>query len=1001
MSRPERGSQSPSSPSTSKLPKFLQKTSRDRSRSMVDPSSSSTIASSSSSPILESSKSTSSRQIGRNSGKKLFGSKDEKRRQSQDIVLEGAGPSTPNSERERTSSPDVVGPDEPPVIVEPLSIPRPRTRSERPLSENYPVSYYPSSSNSRISDLPSRLSGWFSHTFSTSSTDLTLPSLISQQHLNSVASPSKGKGAAALLTAAKHGKGHLDKAMRYLLDSDATPDKSTDPIWILGIEHIGYEPPSPVASPNGRRTSVDSRRSPSSYRSSPPPDPSLSQSQPPSAKRDDPGRHWPPVFYADFTSRIWLTYRSQFHPIRDTTIEELEAADAAGEPGGIMSASPPPKRWNWPLGDKSWSSDAGWGCMLRTGQSLLANTLLHLHLGRDWRKPPYPIYTADYATYVQILTWFLDDPSPLCPFSVHRMALVGKQLGVRVGQWFGPSTAAGAIKKLVHGFPEAGLGVYVAADGGSIYESEVFAASHSGVGSPRRSNRSWGDRAVLVLIGHRLGLDGVNPIYYDTLKELYTWPQGVGIAGGRPSSSYYFVGSQEDNLFYLDPHHARPAIPLRPPRLDEVHPSSASRQTSPEPAYSSDRERDRMPKTPLRHVRSPTTPTSIRSSTGSNSSAFSHRGIPSPSPLQQQISTSTTSSAQSSGSHARWQSSSIIPDGSSMDSRELEGDMSGLDAMQRHYVTAYSHAELKTFHCDRVRKMPLSGLDPSMLMGFLCKDEQDWVDFRHRVSQLSKRSHKATVITIQDEPPNWTSDSEMDLRSMSDHDIDIDLPEEDDEDEMSSSGASRAASVSSPDTSISAQGGGDTEDDPLGPITPGAAKLSFDLSNDRLSEKMNRSISGRDEGNSLSFDDEEDEEWLDTSETPQTPLPTWTAPSVAQHQQRHHAVPLSASRSSSSSISRESSASAESAPPRERRRTKKSTSSGHTITRTSSSHHSQLPSQSQQPQYPFPATHPEEDLARQATPNRVPKMRTAVARDGGRTQSGGVRGLIPDDTDDT
>ena len=390
MSKPERGSQSPSSPSTSKLPKFLQKTSRDRSRSMVDPSaSSSTIASTLSSPISESSKSSTSRQIGRNSAKKLFGSKDEKRRQSQDIVLDGAGPSgsTPSSERERDhQAGDVAGQDEPPVIVEPVSIPRPRTRSERPLSENYPLSYYPSSSTSRISDLPSRLSGWFSHTFSTSSTDLSLPNLIQQQqHLSSVTSPSKAKGAAALLTAAKHGKGHLDKAMRYLLDSDATPDKCTDPIWILGIEHIGYEPPSPTISPNGRRTSVDSRRSPSSYRTSPPPDPSLSQSQPPSAssKKEDPGRHWPPVFYADFTSRIWLTYRSQFQPIRDTTIEELEAADAAGEPGGIMSTSPTPKRWNWPLGgEKGWSSDSGWGCMLRTGQSLLANTLLHLHLGR-------------------------------------------------------------------------------------------------------------------------------------------------------------------------------------------------------------------------------------------------------------------------------------------------------------------------------------------------------------------------------------------------------------------------------------------------------------------------------------------------------------------------------------------------------------------------------------------------------------------------------------------
>ncbi|KAJ6470138.1 hypothetical protein DFH09DRAFT_1221217 [Mycena vulgaris] len=49
---------------------------------------------------------------------------------------------------------------------------------------------------------------------------------------------------------------------------------------------------------------------------------------------------------------------------------------------------------------------------------------------------------------------------------------------------------------------------------------------------------------------------------------LYTFPQSVGIAGGRPSSSYYFVGvqgdGQGDGLFYLDPHHSRPAEPLRP-----------------------------------------------------------------------------------------------------------------------------------------------------------------------------------------------------------------------------------------------------------------------------------------------------------------------------------------------------------------------------------------------------------------------------------------------------
>ena len=55
------------------------------------------------------------------------------------------------------------------------------------------------------------------------------------------------------------------------------------------------------------------------------------------------------------------------------------------------------------------------------------------------------VYTADYATYVQILTWIIDSPLTLCPSSVHGMALAGKELGKQVRQW-GSSTAVGAIE---------------------------------------------------------------------------------------------------------------------------------------------------------------------------------------------------------------------------------------------------------------------------------------------------------------------------------------------------------------------------------------------------------------------------------------------------------------------------------------------------------------------------------------------------------------------------
>lgn len=65
------------------------------------------------------------------------------------------------------------------------------------------------------------------------------------------------------------------------------------------------------------------------------------------------------------------------------------------------------------------------------------------------------------------------------------------------------------------------MGVALAVDG-TLYQSDVYAASHGTtnlVRSPRRHGKSfWGHKPVLLLLGIRLGLDGVNPIYYSTIK---------------------------------------------------------------------------------------------------------------------------------------------------------------------------------------------------------------------------------------------------------------------------------------------------------------------------------------------------------------------------------------------------------------------------------------------------------------------------------------------------
>lgn len=213
----------------------------------------------------------------------------------------------------------------------------------------------------------------------------------------------------------------------------------------------------------------------------------------------------------DFQSQPWFTYRHHFPQLKPS----------------------------------SFTTDAGWGCMLRTGQSLLGQALFRRYLGRDWKLED--VQKLEVAEkYLKIMEWFIDDMSSLYPFSIHRIALLGKQLENEIGEWFGPYTMAQVLDSLVKNFEDVDLNVVVTTDG-VVYKSSVLKDSPA-------------FKPAFILIPIRLGVDSLNPVYYSALKKCFEFPQMVGIAGGKPSSSLFFMGVEDDDIIYLDPHHSRPAL---------------------------------------------------------------------------------------------------------------------------------------------------------------------------------------------------------------------------------------------------------------------------------------------------------------------------------------------------------------------------------------------------------------------------------------------------------
>ncbi|XP_056608373.1 cysteine protease atg4da isoform X2 [Triplophysa dalaica] len=252
-----------------------------------------------------------------------------------------------------------------------------------------------------------------------------------------------------------------------------------------------------------------------------------------------------------FSSLLWMTYRKGFAPLDGSAL----------------------------------TSDAGWGCMLRSAQMLLAQGLMQHVMPAGWTWPATHRWTKDDLEIVdprvlhdshresnrdsgkprrrsldvmldsesrderdhrRLVTWFGDLPS--APFGLHRLVELGRASGKRAGDW-----------KAVKAFDVLNLAVYVAQDC-TVYVEDVMDLCVSSRVDPSVGCR-W--KSLLLLVPVRLGGDVLNPVYVQCVKRLLMLRCCIGIIGGKPKHSLYFMGFQNDQLIYLDPHYCQTAVDIK------------------------------------------------------------------------------------------------------------------------------------------------------------------------------------------------------------------------------------------------------------------------------------------------------------------------------------------------------------------------------------------------------------------------------------------------------
>jgi cysteine protease ATG4 len=241
--------------------------------------------------------------------------------------------------------------------------------------------------------------------------------------------------------------------------------------------------------------------------------------------------------------------------------------------------------------NKEYTSDCGWGCMIRSSQMILCRAIYKIFKYK-YKSEKNLIYHVipfvmdknldlvkykylGFDSYINKLKEFGKkdivqiDP----PFSIHKIVILGESFGRASGEWFSDFELPkiyNIINTTFSIIPDLSIIHYNSFIELKTILEKCFKVDDSEnkenniINDKENNNNVFNfegknylmEKMGLIFVSVRLGLDNITPEYFPSIFKLFSCKECLGFIGGKKwtNSASYFFGYYENFLLYLDPH---------------------------------------------------------------------------------------------------------------------------------------------------------------------------------------------------------------------------------------------------------------------------------------------------------------------------------------------------------------------------------------------------------------------------------------------------------------